>query len=374
MPEIVDQLRQQAAIDAFTAAAMGVGGWDHALHELADLTGSARGQLIGLGAQGATPFNWVTDIDERALAEVAAIDGHNPQVNARIAAALETAVLETVDERNYDALRPRLRRSAYEDFIDAYDIPHGCQTTLIRQETMMIGVGVLRTRRDGRTTPAQRAAFASLAPHIRTAVRTQMLFEGQVAPLLSGSLEAVGLPAFVCGADLRVQAMTPTAEQLLIETSLLTLHEGRLGSPDRSRAAMLEQAMRRCAAPPDGPPPAATVVLRDPACVGLPLVVDVLPLPRPRGRWSLSLDARLIVVPRRPRRTGATAGVLTAGYRLTPAEAAVALALAEGRPREEVAALRGVSVDTVRSQLKAIFQKMNVSREVDLVARVNALG
>ncbi|MET0268839.1 MAG: LuxR C-terminal-related transcriptional regulator, partial [Sphingomonas sp.] len=127
-----------------------------------------------------------------------------------------------------------------------------------------------------------------------------------------------------------------------------------------------------CAAPPGPVPVAATVMLRDPGSLLPPLVVDVLPLPR--GRWSLAMDARVLVVPRRPRRPGNVGAVLEAGYRLTAAEAAIAVALAAGQARGEIAARRGVSIGTIRTQLKSVFQKMSVTREVDLVARINALS
>jgi DNA-binding CsgD family transcriptional regulator len=59
--------------------------------------------------------------------------------------------------------------------------------------------------------------------------------------------------------------------------------------------------------------------------------------------------------------------VLQGLFDLTPAEARVAAAIAEGRTVEVIAAAANVSHETVRSQLKAVLGKAGVSRQVDLV-------
>jgi DNA-binding CsgD family transcriptional regulator len=62
--------------------------------------------------------------------------------------------------------------------------------------------------------------------------------------------------------------------------------------------------------------------------------------------------------------------VLRARFGLSPAEAQIALAVAGGATVRAVAASRGASVLTVRSQLKAIFRKVGVKSQVQLVSLV----
>ncbi len=64
---------------------------------------------------------------------------------------------------------------------------------------------------------------------------------------------------------------------------------------------------------------------------------------------------------------------LMRGYRLTSAEAAVAQALASERPVSEIADARGVSIATVRAQLRSIFEKTGVRSQAQLVALVARL-
>ena len=55
---------------------------------------------------------------------------------------------------------------------------------------------------------------------------------------------------------------------------------------------------------------------------------------------------------------------------LTPSERAVAEHLCEGRTLAQTAALRGVSVNTVKSQVRQIFRKLDVDTRVALVRRL----
>jgi DNA-binding CsgD family transcriptional regulator len=57
-------------------------------------------------------------------------------------------------------------------------------------------------------------------------------------------------------------------------------------------------------------------------------------------------------------------------YRLSPAEAEVALAISLGRNLTAIAVARQTSIQTVRSQLKVIFRKTGVTSQAQLVALV----
>jgi DNA-binding CsgD family transcriptional regulator len=58
---------------------------------------------------------------------------------------------------------------------------------------------------------------------------------------------------------------------------------------------------------------------------------------------------------------------------LTGAEADIARLLADGMTLREIAIRRGVSFETVRSQIKSIRGKLGVSRQVEIVSRLRNL-
>ena len=59
---------------------------------------------------------------------------------------------------------------------------------------------------------------------------------------------------------------------------------------------------------------------------------------------------------------------LRSRFCLTPAEAQIALGIADGKTLAAVAEVRGVSVSTARAQLKSVFVKTGTHRQAELVA------
>lgn len=62
------------------------------------------------------------------------------------------------------------------------------------------------------------------------------------------------------------------------------------------------------------------------------------------------------------------AAMLRSRFGLSLAEAEIAIAITDGADLRAVAAARGVSIQTVRSQLKSIFRKTGATSQARLVA------
>jgi DNA-binding CsgD family transcriptional regulator len=94
----------------------------------------------------------------------------------------------------------------------------------------------------------------------------------------------------------------------------------------------------------------------------------------PRAEFSFGFAPCLLVVLRSPvDLDAATEREAASMLGITPAEAAVAIALAGGKEREAIAAARGSSLGTVTTQIKSLFRKLDVSREGELIALLNRL-
>jgi DNA-binding CsgD family transcriptional regulator len=121
-----------------------------------------------------------------------------------------------------------------------------------------------------------------------------------------------------------------------------------------------------------GPPALRTVIVRGRDRDATPLVLDVFPLPvQP---YQFSFDPRVMIVARGARGSKARrAAFLQSAYGLTSAETEIAQNLADGQSTDAIAAERGVTVGTVRAQIKTIMAKLGVSRQVELVVRLSQL-
>jgi DNA-binding CsgD family transcriptional regulator len=100
------------------------------------------------------------------------------------------------------------------------------------------------------------------------------------------------------------------------------------------------------------------------------MVLDVMSLPSVALEFSSA--PRVVVVARGSRGDGARRAAMLQGvYGFTSAETDIALQLARGQSTEAIAQQRKVAVGTVRTQIKSMLGKLGVSRQVELVARLN---
>jgi DNA-binding CsgD family transcriptional regulator len=354
--------------ERFQQAALDPGQWMPALQELADATGSSRAELVGFGGDLAS-FNWVTSIDERVLADYFRAEGTSPSLNYRIIADGGRPPLEIVDEGHYDSARRAVARDDYVDFCEDNQMVFGCQTALVRDDSGLVGLSVLRSRGEGRTTERERQVFADAARAALTAVRMQRAIEEQGFHLLAGTLEAMSLPCLLLDGLGRARHVTPAAERAIARHSLLVLAGQILSSTDCAIRRSIDLALR-------------TILGREPrAHARVPLygegpvpnlVLDFFRLPQ--REWATRFAPCAILV-LRDRSAGHFAGanVLADTFGLTVAETEVALALAAGSSRETIAATRNVSPETLRAQLKSLYLKTGCRRETELALLVTTL-
>jgi DNA-binding CsgD family transcriptional regulator/PAS domain-containing protein len=361
--------RVSSAIDAFQAAALGSGSWLEALEALASVTASRSGQLIGVGDDAAVPFNWVTNLDPQALVEFVAMNGGDPSLNARVRAGMAAPELEVLTEADF--LAPGDAEGEIYSLYRRYDVPHTCQTTLIREPGLHVGLTVMRAARQGQVTAEEQRAFAAIAPHARAAVRTQMTLQTQGAALVAGAMEALSMAVFVCDAQGLVRAMSPRAEALVRSQRHLRLKNDRLLAWSNRDTHALTLALHQAAfARSLGARPPAMLLLHDPQGAE-PLLAEVATVPGERHSFGFGVAALLLV--REPRDNDVRGAALARSmFKLTQAETAVVADLVAGLGPQAIADRANVSVGTIRSHIRRIFDKAGVRSQVELLSLITA--
>lgn len=346
----------------FARAPFEQAGWDTALKGLASATGSSRAQLLAIGERH-TLFNWVTDLDDGYLEDFLAIEGHRADVNYRVAAARGA---EVAWEQHYDAVRAVSTNEAYMDHVRRWDAEHGAQLVLADEPQGFFGLAALHSASDGRTTEQDRQMLAAAAPHVMAAIRLQRALEHQGAELLRGSLDALRTAAVLLDATGRVCAVTAAAERLLAPDTL-QVRAGtlRAARPDLDRALHMRIGLALAGHR------ASPFEMWLQAAHG-PLLVEICALPR--QAWNFGFAPSVIVTLKAPLGfTGEQGARLSAALELTRAEGEIVALLAQGHSRQDIARMRGVSAQTVTSQLRTIFQKAGVNREAELVSIARAV-
>ncbi|MBB3860691.1 DNA-binding CsgD family transcriptional regulator [Novosphingobium hassiacum] len=350
--------------ELFLSAAVNPALWLHALDAMANATGSSHGQLIGIGADRTMPFNLVTGFSEHDILRSLDAGGASPETNYRIAAndvnIGRGAYDPVLHEEHYDAVIPQLTSRNYVDFCAELDIPNGCQTNLVIDNRGLIGLAILRSRKDGRTRPAQRRRFGHAAESARRAVRLQERLENDQARLLAGTFEAMETTAFILDGRGHVRALTLKAEEL-VRSGKVRLVAGELhaaGSPFSLKycCEMLTDL--------HGHPHVRTSIgaENDEA----PLFFEGFRLPR--QPWQFGLPPQAILITRAPSRDRAgITGFLQMLYGFSSAEADIAMRLFNGQGRASIASEREVTPDTLRGQIKSLLSKADCSNEAALM-------
>lgn len=352
----------------FEEAALDPTRWLHALSELAEATGSARAELVGVGPGIDGAFSWVTSVDERMLQDFVTSGGHSRESNFRIASDDGQSVLAIVDEQHYDQAKLRLSSEDFVDFCEQYQMVYGCQTALLRERATLIGLSVLRTRSEGRTGEEEQRIFADGAVAAARAVRLQRALESQGYHLLAGTFEAMSIPCLLIDGFGTIRSITPAAERFLSQQNAIVVDDGQLSARDPGLSRDIARALHaaigatpvRYARIVAGKGTADRLVIEvfgmTPASCSMPFAIHAVAVIRAPGKLPLDAAQRLV-----------------RAFDLTPAEAQVAILLCEGVPRDQIAARRRVTAETLRSQLRSLYSKMGCNREVELVLFAKAV-
>ena len=359
--------------DAFHAAAIDPDGWYGALSAFAGATGSQHGQLVCMGENATMMFNLLTDVDPDLPNAFLAAGGADPNINPRRRAGISRPPLTVIAESDFITPDGCKRDAHYQEFAIPWDVPYICLTTLERRAGLLVGLAVVRSKRQGHIDDAGRRVFSSIAPHVRAAVRTNLMLADQWSALACDAFEMLSIPAFVCDRTGRVRRLTPSAEALVSGNRGLELKFSRLGALRAIESAALAAAIEAAGKDRRVSASANHVVIVHGSEGTQPLVLDIIPLPS-RALVS-AFDARVLVLVRGMGANGERrrSTLLQSVYGMTTAETEIALQLAQGKLPEAIAQQRNVSIGTVRAQIKALLAKAGVSRQVELVARLNQL-
>lgn len=217
---------------------------------------------------------------------------------------------------------------------------------------------------------AQRQLCQRLLPHIQQTIRlhARIARVESERSLFAGAVDRMAVSAFILDQSARIRHSNKAADRLLQERSWLHSEDGQLSLRNRADnkafRACLEDVMQ---AHLRGEP-AFIKALRlsgDARRPGMGMLLRPLPLvAAPDGSRNPSV-AIFVSDPSQSRE--APADVLVALFGFTPAEANLALQLANGATLDEACNNLHISRNTGKSHLSSVFSKTGVTRQTGLV-------
>lgn len=270
------------------------------------------------------------------------------------------------------SIQTRLNTEYFNDYDRPQDRIHVLGSTLARSEHQFTYLGLHRGARSHAFTARDRQLLQLTLPHLAQAVRLCGLLaqSRQRQTLAEAALDCLRIAVFLTDAAGRPFHLNRAAEALLSKTRALTVGATGLTLARAADNARLLQMITSAAAVTDGKGTQGGGDLLALAPDGWSaLHLWVTPLSRAH------LDLPLHVPPTCAAVFASIPGKVSLPWRrvavhhgLTPAEARLAVALAEGLSLEEAAAKLKVSINTVRSQLQAVFAKTGIRRQAELTA------
>jgi len=177
---------------------------------------------------------------------------------------------------------------------------------------------------------------------------------------LQSALAQIGEMVLILSRDRVVLYSNNAADALLAERRPLQVRRGRLEASTATVSQQLGRAIDAACADRFR----SVLLLRRPS--GLPLIIAINCLED--GAETVLLVGRDSAIHIRP-----TAEALRSCFGLTPSEAEVAAAIAAGESSRQIAERRGVTANTIRTQLKTISAKLGCTRQSQISAIVHAL-
>lgn len=225
-----------------------------------------------------------------------------------------------------------------------------------------LNMGIHRAGRDRAFGAQDVARLAEVSVHVRRVltVRGALSALSSRSRLLSTMLDSSGQPMVLIDARLAILHMTAGAKDILDRADGIRCRNGAMVIDDLSVA----QQFRAAVAGAIDRRPGATDALLCPMRSGTdPYRLVVLPA------GSSPRDGAIVLIgdPSRPSVGAARLTRFARIFGLTGAEAALVAAMADGLRLAEIADRRGVTRETVRTQLKHVFLKTGTNRQVDLI-------
>lgn len=218
--------------------------------------------------------------------------------------------------------------------------------------------------------------FECALPHLRAGqvLRRELDDANLRAARAEAALEHTVAAAFLLDAGGRVVHMNQLAEAMIRSSDCVTLRRNRIMATNASQQARLRALIGRAisAAQASATPPAEAIALER-GCDRRPLFVRVLPLSVELTSEKAPAGHALLLITDPDGVLKDPSHLLKSLFSLTNAEIEVAATLRAGFTLAEIAVVRGVSLETIRSQLKSLLQKTNTRRQSDLIRLLTTL-
>jgi|HubBroStandDraft_6_1064221.scaffolds.fasta_scaffold35518_2 DNA-binding CsgD family transcriptional regulator len=340
--------------------------WDPFLTQLAQSTGARSAGLVMLGV-GQNVFriaaSWELDPEANRLYEE-----HYCSMDVWAQRGLSKPPGYVCNSEALISLEEMATTEIYNDFMVRFGIEHGLFGMVENSRSLWASVSLYRDSSSSAFQSSELDILRFLAPHMQRALKLHLQFSELKAR--SGGLEKAldMLPTGIIflGSKGEIVLINRSASALLSERDGLLATCAGLRAERLAESSLLEKRIRQAASTLNGKSLSAGGTVMVSRRSRPPLQVQISPINNARIVTSEPIAA-IAFVNDPLRRQRPPQEMLQLLYGLTPAECRVALLLGDGHAPRKIANMVGVTVHTVRSQIKSIFSKTGAKRQGELI-------
>lgn len=227
-------------------------------------------------------------------------------------------------------------------------------------------------RRDG-IQPEESQRLMLLVPHVARAIEVQRPFQMLLRRFggVLRALDRLGIGVLVLRGRGEIVISNNEAERILeANDGVSRSAQSRIAAADPEADARLRAGIDRASRAAHLEESASAAIVELPRRSGRePYLVDVAPLRDDGAEMGAAFSGVLLTLIDPEHREMVSVRGLARSYSLSPVETLVCRMIAQGLTLREIAESRGVSLDTVKSQSRAIYAKTNTRNRRELVRR-----
>lgn len=256
---------------------------------------------------------------------------------------------------------------ATDPFYNEFLRPHGlgwCAGTVIHPPSgKPVVVSIEKAYDKGPVAREAVDALNSLRPHLERAAALSVAAGREYARTMVGLLQAIGVPAAVLKRD--GQSMVANQPLLNCAPTIGVGADDRLTFSNPGARESFSKALAVIADPLSGVSRRSLVISdlqHDPHFIAHLIRFDS------SARRIFSEAETILIVTHEKDQPALDPSLLTSLFDLTPTEARIASLLVKGHSVRSIAHMQGVETNTIRMQLKSVFNKTGVHRQAQLVS------
>jgi DNA-binding CsgD family transcriptional regulator len=273
----------------------------------------------------------------------------------------------------HEAVDPRtlLRSEIYADWYRKVGVHHALAGVFpLQGESGFVSVTRPETRPE--FDESEKTRLGLLLPHIQRAVQIHRRLSAaeHQRTMTFEMLERLALGIIIVETDARIVFVNSVAHRVLQLGRDLTIVQGRLRLRNEKPKRNFEKTVRDAAWTSIGRGTSPGGIVAVPRPEGLPLSLLISPYRSPLASDPLVHGTALIIFSNPETQADVPERQLTQMLGLSPAEGRLITALVAGQNINEYAEAIGVSKNTVKTQMRQIFNKTGYNRYTDIVRAV----